>query len=86
MATVGISWRSPIRRPKARHATATVQSLRIPDPSYLGPFVFGRQAQFRVKEKLVLTIPNPHGGDIGPKLLAALLRQAGLSRRDWERA
>ncbi len=38
------------------------------------------------KAKLVLTIPNPHRGDIGPKLLDVLLRQAGISREEWERA
>jgi len=26
----------------------------------------------------LLTIPNPHRGDIGPKLLGLLLRQAGV--------
>ena len=38
------------------------------------------------KGELVLTVPHPHRGDIGPKLLAVLLRQAGISRREWERA
>jgi predicted RNase H-like HicB family nuclease len=33
-----------------------------------------------------LTIPNPHRREIGPDLLARILRQAGVSRRDWERA
>ena len=31
-----------------------------------------------------LTIPNPHGRDIGPKLLGQVLRQAGIGRSDWE--
>lgn len=30
--------------------------------------------------------PIKRRGDIGPKLLAIILRQAGLTRRDWERA
>jgi predicted RNA binding protein YcfA (HicA-like mRNA interferase family) len=34
---------------------------------------------------LSLTIPNPPGGDIGPKLLAQLLRQAGIAREEWEK-
>lgn len=33
---------------------------------------------------LVLTIPNPHRGDIGLSLLSILLGQAGISRKDWE--
>jgi len=38
-----------------------------------------------VKGDRVLTIPNPHRGDIGVGLLAVVLRQAGISRKDWER-
>lgn len=33
---------------------------------------------------LVLTIPNPHRGDIGRDLLARILRQAGISKHAWE--
>lgn len=51
---------------------------------FTGPYSGGKH-EFMQKDKLVLTIPNPHGGDIGPKLLAMILRQAGISRRDWER-
>jgi predicted RNA binding protein YcfA (HicA-like mRNA interferase family) len=39
-----------------------------------------------VRGDCVLTIPNPHRGDIGIGLLAVILRQAGVSRREWERA
>jgi hypothetical protein len=52
---------------------------------FVGPFS-GRKHEFMQKGSLVLTIPNPHRGDIGAKLLAILLRQAGISRRDWKRA
>jgi hypothetical protein len=31
-----------------------------------------------------VVIPNPHEGDIGPDLLARVLRQAGVSREEWE--
>ena len=34
---------------------------------------------------LVVTIPNPHGQDIGVGLLARVLRQAGVPRAQWER-
>ena len=30
-------------------------------------------------------ILNPHQGDIGPSLLARILRQANVDRADWER-
>jgi predicted RNA binding protein YcfA (HicA-like mRNA interferase family) len=29
-------------------------------------------------------IPNPHQGDIGTGLLNRLLKQAGISREEWE--
>jgi hypothetical protein len=31
-----------------------------------------------------IRIPNPHRGDIGRELLADILRQAGISRDEWE--
>jgi hypothetical protein len=31
-----------------------------------------------------ISIPNPHGRDIGPNLLAKLLRQAEITREEWE--
>jgi predicted RNA binding protein YcfA (HicA-like mRNA interferase family) len=37
------------------------------------------------REELSVTIPNPHGRDIGPNLLAKLLRQANISLEEWER-
>lgn len=35
------------------------------------------------KGEQMLTIPNPHRGDIGVDLLAKILQQAGISREDW---
>jgi len=37
------------------------------------------------KEDITLTIPNPHQGDIGKDLLARILKQANVSRDDWDR-
>lgn len=67
----------PIKR---RDLIATLRRL-----GFVGPLSGGKH-EFMQKGSLVLTIPNPHRGDIGAKLLAILLRQAGISRRDWERA
>ena len=39
-----------------------------------------------VRGDTVVTIPNPHGGDIGVGLLAVILKQAGVTRTAWERA
>lgn len=35
--------------------------------------------------ELVLALPNPHRAEIGVGLLAVILRQAGITRREWER-
>jgi predicted RNA binding protein YcfA (HicA-like mRNA interferase family) len=37
------------------------------------------------REDRTLVLPNPHQRDIGRELLARILRQAGISREDWER-
>ena len=50
---------------------------------YSGPYAGGRH-EFMLRGTESVTIPNPHGRDIGPNLLARLLRQAGISRAEWE--
>jgi hypothetical protein len=37
-----------------------------------------------VKGQLKLWIPNPHQGDISKSLLAKILRQANISKEEWE--
>ncbi len=49
-----------------------------------GPYSGGKHS-FMLKGRLTLTIPNPHRGDIGRELLARILRQAGISRQEWEK-
>jgi hypothetical protein len=39
-----------------------------------------------VRGQLRLVIPNIHAGDIGIPLLTRILRQAGISRDEWESA
>jgi predicted RNA binding protein YcfA (HicA-like mRNA interferase family) len=51
---------------------------------FSGPYAGGKH-EFMQRGGLSLTIPNPHGGDIGPSLLAQLLRQARITREEWER-
>lgn len=48
-----------------------------------GPFSGGRH-QFMVRKDMTLTVPNPHKGDIGKDLLARILKQAGISREEFE--
>jgi predicted RNA binding protein YcfA (HicA-like mRNA interferase family) len=50
---------------------------------FTGPYSGGRH-QFMIKDKLRLTIPNPHQGDIGVNLLSKILKQAGISKQDWQ--
>ena len=49
-----------------------------------GPYSGGKH-QFMSKGNLTLRIPNPHQADIGKELLTRLLRQASISKDDWEK-
>jgi predicted RNA binding protein YcfA (HicA-like mRNA interferase family) len=59
-----------------------IRALR--QAGFEGPFTGGKH-QFMVRGELRLVIPNPHGGEIGRDLLSRLLRQAKISRDEWER-
>jgi predicted RNA binding protein YcfA (HicA-like mRNA interferase family) len=52
--------------------------------NFEGPYS-GSKHQYMIKEKLVLTIPNPHQSDIGRELLIKILNQAKIPRTDWEK-
>jgi predicted RNA binding protein YcfA (HicA-like mRNA interferase family) len=70
----------PAWRPISRRAlVATLRRL-----GFAGPYSGGKH-EFMVRGDRVLTIPNPHRGDIGIGLLALVLQQAGVSRKEWER-
>jgi predicted RNA binding protein YcfA (HicA-like mRNA interferase family) len=45
----------------------------------------GGKHQAMRRGTLTLRIPNPHRGDITRELLSRILRQAGISREEWER-
>ena len=49
-----------------------------------GPHAGGKH-EFMVKGNLRLTLPNPHQGEINKDLLSRILKQAGISRGDWEK-
>jgi predicted RNA binding protein YcfA (HicA-like mRNA interferase family) len=44
----------------------------------------GGRHQFMLKDSRKLILPNPHRSDISSSLLARLLRQAGITRNEWE--
>lgn len=64
-----ISWRKLIRR--------------FRELGFDGPYSGGRHL-FMVKGGLEVRIPNPHRGDISKHLVAEILRQAGISPKEWE--
>ena len=49
-----------------------------------GPYSGGKH-EFMVKGNLRLTLPNPHQREIGKDLLSRILKQAGISREEWEK-
>ena len=51
---------------------------------FSGPYSGGKH-QFMLKDKLSMRIPNPHEGDIGRDLLDRILKQAEISKEQWER-
>ena len=49
-----------------------------------GPYSGGKH-QFMVKDDITVRVPNPHQADIGKELLSRIIRQAGISKSDWEK-
>jgi len=56
----------------------------LKDAGFKGPYVGGKH-EFLVKGELRLILPNPHQGETSRDLLARILRQAGLTREEWEK-
>ena len=50
-----------------------------------GPFVGGRH-EIMVRGGTSVIVPNPHRSDISGPLVADILRRAGISGEEWERA
>ena len=48
-----------------------------------GPYS-GTKHQLMLKGKVRIRLPNPHQSDIGREFLARILRQAGVSKEEWE--
>jgi len=56
----------------------------LKDAGFEGPYAGGRH-EFLVKGELRLILPNPHHNEISKDLLARILRQANLTREEWEK-
>ena len=53
---------------------------------FVGPFAGGKhEFMVRQADKLRLTIPNPHRGEISKPFLLEVLREADISRDEWEK-
>jgi predicted RNA binding protein YcfA (HicA-like mRNA interferase family) len=48
-----------------------------------GPYSGGKHLKM-VRNKHTITIPNPHGTDISKAFLLKILKQADISREEWE--
>ena len=51
---------------------------------FRGPYSGGKHP-FMIKNNITITIPNPHGKDIRRELLTRILRQARISKKEWEK-
>ena len=49
-----------------------------------GPYSGGRHL-FMSKEELKVRVPNPHKGDISVSLVSEILRQADISKTEWDK-
>jgi hypothetical protein len=50
---------------------------------FTGPYS-GKRHQFMQRDSLKVYIPNPHEGNISVPLLLKLLKQADISKEEWE--
>ncbi len=66
--------------PKSISLRVLIKRLR--DLGFEGPYSGGRHL-FMIKESLKVRVPNPHTGDISRSLLSEILRQAGISSKEW---
>jgi len=63
-----VSWRELVRR--------------LGELSFEGPYQGGKHP-YMIKGGIVLTIPNPHRGEISVDLLSRILKRGNISRADW---
>lgn len=59
-----------------------IHSLR--QAGFVGPVSSGPH-QAMIRGTLKIFLPNPHQGDLSRGLVSQILRQAQISRKEWER-
>lgn len=67
--------------PKPVSRRGVIEKLR--KLGFDGPYVATRH-QFMLKSKHKIFIPNPHGKDIGVPIIAQIIKQVGLTTKEWE--
>lgn len=50
---------------------------------FTGPHPGGRHGVMQ-RENTTIPVPNPHHGDISREFLLRILKEAGVSREEWE--
>jgi predicted RNA binding protein YcfA (HicA-like mRNA interferase family) len=68
----------PFKPIKRQELIRQLKKLGFSDP------IAGGNHQYMIKGQLKLFIPNPHQGDISKSLLTRILRQANITRKEWE--
>lgn len=56
---------------------------RLKKLGFEGPYAGGRH-EFMLRGETRLILPNPHRGVVSADLLMHLLRQAGITREEWQ--
>lgn len=56
---------------------------RLRTLGFTGPYA-GSRHEFMLRGNDRLILPNPHRGSVSIDLLMRLLRQAGISREEWQ--
>ena len=68
--------------PKLSPVTWRELVKRLRQLGFEGPFEGGRHP-YMAHGNIVVTIPNPHRSAVSVDLLQRILRQAGISRKEW---
>ncbi len=55
---------------------------RLHELGFEGPYHGGKHP-YMVRNDVVVTLPNPHRGEVSVDLLQRILRRAGVSREEW---
>jgi hypothetical protein len=56
---------------------------RMHELGFEGPFEGGKHP-YMIRGDIVVTIPNPHRGEISVDLLHRILQRAGINREEWQ--